>query len=134
MKKIPTLFERVFQNHRLVGIKPEVTPGCECVLKGECTATVKWDGACCAVIDGEFYRRYDAKNGKAIPEGVVPCQESPDPITGHSPCWIKCSRNNPADKWFWKAYDNYCSRHEVSCPPAGTYEAVGVHFEFVNNT
>ena len=29
MKKIPTLFERVFENHRIVGINDVVTPGCE---------------------------------------------------------------------------------------------------------
>ena len=33
MKKIPTLFERVFENHKKVGILPNVTPGMEWVLE-----------------------------------------------------------------------------------------------------
>ena len=64
MKKIPTLFERVFENHKKVGIKPNVTEGMEWVLNGEGVATVKLDGSCCAIINGEFYKRYDAKKGK----------------------------------------------------------------------
>ena len=39
MKKIPTLFERVFDEHRIVDILPNVTPGMEWVLKGEGIAT-----------------------------------------------------------------------------------------------
>ena len=35
MKKIPTLFERVYENHRIVDIKPNVTPGYEWVLEGK---------------------------------------------------------------------------------------------------
>ena len=52
MKKIPTLFERVFENHKKVGILPNVTPGMEWVLEGEGVATEKIDGSCCAIIDG----------------------------------------------------------------------------------
>jgi hypothetical protein len=62
MKKIPTLFERVYKDHEKVGINPNVTEGMEWVLDGEGVATVKFDGACCAIIDGEFYKRYDAKS------------------------------------------------------------------------
>lgn len=123
MKKIPTLFERIYENHRVVGILPNVTPGLEWVLEGEGIATVKYDGSCCAVIGGELYKRYDAKNGKPIPEGAIKCQEEPDAITGHMPCWVKCDRDNPADKWFWKAYD-----YETGAYDDGTYEAIGKHF------
>lgn len=56
MKKIPTLFERVFDNHHKVGINNKVHPGMEWVLGGEGTATEKIDGSCCAVIDGVFYK------------------------------------------------------------------------------
>ena len=41
MKKIPTLFERVFDNHHKVGINNKVHPGMEWVLGGEGTATEK---------------------------------------------------------------------------------------------
>jgi hypothetical protein len=125
MRKIPTLFERVFDGHKIVDILPNVTPGMEWVLKGEGKATIKWDGSCCAIIDGEFYRRYDAKNGKPVPEGAIKWQEEADPITGHLPCWVKCDRSNPNDHWYWKAYDTSSIGAHLA---DGTYEAVGLHF------
>lgn len=122
VKKIPTLFKRVFDGQRIADVLPDITEGCEeALLHGK--ATLKWDGSCCAVINGELYRRYDAKKGKPVPKGAVRCQEEPDPITGHFPCWVKCDRNNPADKWFFKAFDNTPDKKD------GTYEAVGVHFQ-----
>ena len=127
MKKIPTLFERVYENHKVVGITKTVTPGCEWVLDGYGTATVKYDGACCAVIGGTLYKRYDAKAGKKVPIGAIKCQEKPDPVTGHMPCWIPCDRDNPSDKWFWSAYDN--TRGERGGLEDWTYEAMGPHFQ-----
>lgn len=124
MKKIPTLFERVYENHRIVDIKPNITPGCEeAFLYGN--ATVKIDGSCCAIINGEFYKRYDAKKGKKPPVGAIPCCE-PDPITGHHPHWVKVEFNNPADKWFWRAY--LIMKELDGIIEDGTYEAVGKHF------
>ena len=35
MKKIPTLFQREFENHNVVSIHPEVKEGLEWVLAGE---------------------------------------------------------------------------------------------------
>lgn len=148
MKKIPTLFERVYENHKVVDILPKVTEGMEWVLDGEGVATVKIDGSCCAIINGEFYKRYDAKKGRKIPEGAIKCQDEADPITGHLPCWVKCDRNNPADKWFWEAYDGYREQGKIEITNGGlasgkisetrefalpnvtdgTYEAVGKHF------
>ena len=125
MKKIPTLFERVYDHGKIVDILPNVTEGMEWVLDGEGEATIKIDGACCAIINGEFYKRYDAKHGKPVPEGAIKCQEEADPVTGHFPCWVKCDRNNPADKWFWAAYDN----GHIFGYTDGTYEAVGKHFQ-----
>lgn len=122
MKKIPTLFERVFENHKKVSIKPNVTEGMEWVLSGEGVATVKVDGSCCAIINGEFYKRYDAKKGKKAPVGAIPCCE-PDLVTGHHPHWVKVDANNPADKWFWAAYEKLNDKQD------GTYEAVGEHFQ-----
>ena len=104
MKKIPTLFERVYESHKVVGILPKVTEGMEWVLTGEGIATVKWDGSCCAIINGELYKRYDAKKGKKPPEGAIPCCD-PDPVTGHWPHWVKCDKNNPSDRWFFAAYE-----------------------------
>lgn len=126
MKKIPTLFKRIYENHRVIGITDEVTEGCEFVLEGKGTPTIKYDGSCCAIIDGQLYKRYDAKRGKKAPEGAIPCQDAPDEITGHFPHWVKCDRNNPADKWFFKAYDYEESPLILS---DGTYEAIGEHFQ-----
>lgn len=121
MKKIPTLFERVFENHKIVGIKPIVAPGMEWVLEGGGIATLKIDGACCAIIDKKLYKRYDAKNGKKPPEGSISCGD-PDPVTGHHPHWVKVDINNPADKWFVRAEHNTMFLYD------GTYEAIGPHF------
>lgn len=131
MKKIPTLFERIYENHKVVGITENITEGCEEAFK-KGIATVKWDGSCTAIINGEFYKRYDAKKGRKIPEGAIPCQPEADPITGHLPCWVKVDRNNPADKWYVAAYD----AAKLASPfggeidlEDGTYEAVGIHFQ-----
>lgn len=126
MKKIPTLFERVYKEHKIVDVLPNITKGCEdAFLYGK--ATIKFDGSCCAIINGEFYKRYDAKNGKPIPEGAIKCQEDADPITGHLPCWVKCDKNNPSDKWFWNAYTN--TKELTVDISDGTYEAIGKHFQ-----
>ena len=140
MKKIPTLFKRVFSpDHKTKTILPEVTPGCEAVLEGRCVPTVKWDGACCAIINGEIYKRYDAKVGKngkqkQPPEGAIPCQPEPDPITGHWPHWVECDPANPADKYFLEAYHNAWLARErkgglrgqmITPLRDGTYEAIG---------
>lgn len=125
MKKIPTLFERQFENHKITGISNKVTPGFEWVLEGEGVATVKFDGACCAIIEGEFYKRFDAKKGRKIPEGAIPCCD-PDPVTGHWPHWVKVDPENPADKWFCEAFNN--SNLPLTCWEC-TCEAVGPHFQ-----
>lgn len=132
MKKIPTLFEREFADHKVVSIKPIVTPGLEWVLEGGGVATVKYDGACCAIIDGVLYKRYDAKRGKTPPAGAIPCQPEPDPITGHWPHWLRVDSDNSADKWFVKAYTRNLNIGLYTIGdilPNGTYEAVGEHFQ-----
>lgn len=122
MKKIPTLFERVFEGKMMVGITDTVKTGLEWVLRGEGVATVKIDGSCTAIINGEFYKRYDAKKGKTPPLGAIPCCEA-DPITGHHPHWVKVGSNNPSDKWFVAAYEKLNNKQD------GTYEAIGEHFQ-----
>lgn len=122
MKKIPTLFVRTFENHNVVCITDQITPGCEeAFLHGD--ATVKFDGACCAIIDGELYKRYDAKKGKKPPAGAIPCCD-PDPVTGHWPHWVKADKNNPADKWLFHAFYHPADTTRED----RTYEAVGKHF------
>ena len=130
MKKIPTVFERQYEDHKVVGISDTFTSELakKAFLEGE--ATLKWDGSCCAIIDCELYKRYDAKKGKKAPEGAIPCCEA-DPVTGHHPHWVKVDENNPADKWFVEAYKNHVIEAEAEGLDIqdGTYEAVGKHFQ-----
>lgn len=125
MKKIPTLFTRVYENHKIVGIKDEITPGCELAFY-QGFATIKIDGSCCAVIDGKFYKRYDAKKGKNPPVGAIPCCD-PDPVTGHWPHWVEVDPSNPNDRWFVEAFNN--SQKMGMDLENGTYEAIGPHFQ-----
>lgn len=128
MKKLPTLFQREFDGHRVVNILPQLTTlELEWVLKGEGVATEKIDGACCAIIGGNFYKRYDAiRNKKGImktpPADAIPCDE-PDPVTGHWPHWVLVNAAEPMDHWFIAAKAN--TPGELI---DGTYEAVGPHF------
>lgn len=125
MKKIPTLFIRRFDRGRIVEVLPEVKVGLEWVLRGEGEATEKVDGACCAIIGGALYKRYDANvaKGRKPPEGAIPCQDAPDPVTGHWPFFLR-TQDSGEDKWFLNAYYNTPWAKED-----GTYEAVGVHFQ-----
>lgn len=127
MKKIPTLFKRIYEGHKIVGITPEITEGCkEAFLEG--VATVKIDGSCCAVINGKFYKRYDSKKGKPLPEGAIKCQDEPDPITGHFPCWVQVDAVDPADKWFREALRHLSANYTLKLLES-TYEAIGKHFQ-----
>lgn len=133
MQKIPTLFVRQFEDHKLIGITPEIHPGMEWVLEGGGIATEKMDGACCALLNGKFYRRFDAKPGRKIPQNAIPCCP-PDPVTGHHPHWVPVDNDNPADQWFVQAFLNTHDfqtnvERKSGSMPEGTYEAVGPHFQ-----
>lgn len=137
MRKIPTLFEREFKNNKMVGICDKLTdPEFARILDGECRATVKVDGSCCAILGHFLYKRFDAKPGRKIPEYSIPCC-SPDPITGHWPHWTLVRDTNPEDKWFIKALkasDGYLGGTHTGSIFVntflvnGTYEAIGKHF------
>ena len=123
MKKMPTLFVRDYKQGKI--ITERVTPGCEWVLEGEGEATEKVDGAACAIIGGELYRRYDAnpKKGRKPPIDGTPCQPEPDPVTGDWPFWVRVFPNIPSDTHFAHAFANTPWNRAD-----GTYEAVGLHF------
>jgi hypothetical protein len=127
MKKIPTLYKREFDTN---GNKVSISNGftndiCKQAL-AEGTPTIKFDGSCCAIINGKFYKRYDAKKGKPIPIGAIKCQEKADEVTGHLPCWVRVREDNPSDKWLINALDNALKIEDELLD--GTYEAVGKHF------
>ena len=125
MKKIPSLFKRNFDTHK---IYDEVTEGCEWVLKGEGIATRKFDGTACLIKDGELYKRYDCKLGRKKPIGKdgIPCQPLPDPVTGHWPWWIPTNEN---DKYHLEALKmlelEYTIAGTEGRKPDGTYELCG---------
>ena len=81
-------------------------------------ATRKFDGTACAIINGELYKRYDVKKGREIPAKAIPCQE-PDEATGHWPHWVKCDRDDKADRFHFEAFDKCTEKID------GTYELVG---------
>lgn len=127
MKKIPTVFKRIYEDGKVVGCSNEFTSDItkQAFLHG--TPTIKWDGSCCAIINGKFYKRYDAKQGKTPPVGAIPCCD-PDPVTGYWPHWVKINEDDPTDKWFVSAYG---MAHKTWYKKIydGTYEAIGKHFQ-----
>ena len=132
MRKIPTLFKKKYNdNGKYLGVIPEWNV--ELDPNKFYAITVKWDGTACAIIDGELYKRYDVKPGKKIPDGAIMCQPY-DKDAKHNPCWVKCDRNNPSDKWHWVAFDKGCAYDapisRKSYPlDDGTYELVGKHIQ-----
>lgn len=122
MKKIPTLFTREYENHKIINIKNEVSPDLQWVLDGEGIATRKLDGTCCLIKDNEIYARFDYKDGRILPDGAIPCQDEPDVITGHFPHWILVTYQQPQYKWNKVAFDNQKPLEN------GTYELCGEHF------
>ncbi|MCB0042957.1 MAG: hypothetical protein KDE23_24895 [Caldilinea sp.] len=115
MKKMPCAVERTFDGPGRFTLTGNITPECELwVERG--TPTIKRDGTAAAIINGELYARYDAKKGKQPPDGAIPCQPEPDPVTGHWPHWVPATR--PQDKWIREARGGWTL-------PDGTYEACG---------
>lgn len=117
MKKIVSLFQRNYDGDRL--LRDEVVPGAEWVLAGEGVATLKVDGTCCMVRDGQLYKRYDAKKGRTPPVGWEPCEEHPNEHTGHWPGWLLVG-DEPDSKYHREAW-----QERRATPPDGTYELIG---------
>jgi hypothetical protein len=115
MKKISTLFKK--DPNDLSRVINEVDPENMWVYETG-IPTRKFDGTACMIKDMILYKRYDVKKGKIVPDGAIPCCD-PDPITGHWPHWVKCDRNNPADKWHWEGFDN------LAWQGSGTFELCG---------
>ena len=123
MKKLSTLYQKDPSDlGRVINVINEEN---EWVINGEGIPTRKFDGTATTIINGELYKRYDCKINKEtgeykrlIPVGAISCQE-PDKLSGHHPHWIKCERDNPADKWHFKAFDVLDEKID------GTYELCG---------
>lgn len=139
MKKTPVVFEIDRTTDLMTNV---VKPGQEWVLNGEGVATVKFDGQACLFKDQKLWKRFDRKlsksaqiafdNGADIdptdesnfrnrPEGFVPCEEKPDPVTFHWPGWVPIREDEPSDKWHWEALKHLTAPLEEGA----TYELVG---------
>ena len=114
MKKIPSLFKRNYETHKIYN---EITEGCKWVIKGEGTPTRKFDGTACMLKDGELFKRYDCKKGRMPPTWGIACQPEPDPVTGHWPWWIPVTKD---DKYHKEAF-----MRMPTLMPNGTYELCG---------
>lgn len=119
MIKITTLFKK--DPNDLGKVINEINPENQWVFDGFAIPTRKYDGTATAIINGELYKRYDAKKGKKPPIGAIPCQEA-DPITGHHPHWVKCDINNPSDKFHFEGYNSLAEKEVIK---DGTYELIG---------
>lgn len=93
MKKITSLFKRDFEGNRTL-VLPEYNEGTEWVHGTgsdnviAAVATRKRDGMAIKIENDRVYKRFDAKPGRGIPEGFIPCEPVPDPHTGHWPGWV----------------------------------------------
>lgn len=121
MKKISTLFKK--DPNDLGRVINEVNPENQWVFDGESIPTRKYDGSAAAIINGELYKRYDAKRGKTAPIGAIPCQEA-DPITGHHPHWVKCDSNKKEDQYFFEGFNKLEIEKGMKLMD-GTYELIG---------
>jgi len=120
MKKIKTLFKKDPKDlGRVINV---VDPQNEWVMTYGGIPTRKFDGTSSAIIDGDLYKRFDLKPGRKLPSiDCIPCQEA-DEKTGHHPHWVKCERENPADKYHFEAFDKLLDNGSAI---DGTYELLG---------
>jgi hypothetical protein len=133
VRKIPTLFVRDWDGDRRY-VLPQVTPGCEWVVNGECKPTRfgngptrKYDGTCVmlATVSGWWARR-EVKPDKIAPPGFVALET--DPESGKTAGWEPLEQSGFA-RWHAEALadpygvaDFWPTREPV---PGQTYELIG---------
>lgn len=121
VKRILTILRIIYIFIRQICRDNQVEEGCQWIIEGEGYATEKLDGTCCMIKDGKIYRRYDYKNGRKLPQGAIPCQKKPDPITGHFPHWLLCVKTDGNSKYYLEAIKRQPNLQN------GTYELIGKH-------
>ena len=94
MRRIPTLFERDFDNRGQITEK--CAEGTEWVQDGEEVATRKYDGTSCMVRGGKLYRRAEVKAGRTPPPGFELVHR--DEQTGKTVGWVEVGWGSE-DKW-----------------------------------
>lgn len=118
MKKIPTIFERDFENNpRFVTHK--VNKVTQWVFDGEGVATRKYDGTSCLVENGRLWKRFEVRPGGNAPFGFK--EADFDETTGKKQGWVEVGNGNE-DKWHREAVGG--NPDKVSLPD-GTYELLG---------
>ena len=125
MQKIKNLFQFEEPGHR---ITDRIQPDSQWVVDGKGIATRKFNGACCRILDGVLWKRYEVKKGKKPPEGFEPACEV-DPNTGKQQGWVLVN-DGPEDKWFREALiaDRIDGTYELCGPKVqGNPEGFSVH-------
>ena len=115
MKKIPTIFQRDQDNRKLV--TQEINPDCYWVFEGEGYPTRKYDGTCCKIEHGTFWKRREINFFGDWPDNFYPI--STDDITGKTVGWIPVEVSSE-NKWHLEAFNYAYGEY-----PDGTYELVG---------
>ena len=111
MKKMPTIFNRSYRAG-IVRVINMQHPKCDWVFNGEGIATRKWDGTCCMIRNGKYFKRRTLK--KNIEPPIFFILEDSDPITGKRFGWVPVTEE---DKWHMEANPDWLSD--------GTYELCG---------
>lgn len=119
MRKIPTLYKR--DPDDMKHVLPEVNPDCAWVLKGQGTATRKFDGTCVLVRDDAMFARREVKPGKQSPADFELVET--DQTTGKSVGWVPVTED-PEYARHWEAYSNSTEGGSAHLPD-GTYELCG---------
>ncbi len=87
------------------------------VFEGEGVATRKYDGTCCKIENGKFFKRREIKKDKKAPIGFI--RVAIDPNTGKRVGWIEVDPNDKGDKWHVEAMASQPNLQN------GTYELCG---------
>jgi hypothetical protein len=127
MKKIPTIFERDWDNNPSL-VTPTRNPECQWVFNGEGQATRKYDGVCCWYDGTQWFKRFttqhsgfqDDKGKSKRPQShpdFVSATEI-DPLTGKQEGWVPIT-DTPENKNMIEAIKN------LGIATSGTYEFLG---------
>ena len=125
MRKIPTLFVRNPQTHK---IEPILCDGCGWVLEGEGTATRKVDGTAVLIRGGKLWKRREVKPGRKPPPDFENVET--DKTTAKEVGWVPVHPSDPSDRYFVEGIRST----DIGVTPADgqTYELVGPKVQ--NNT
>lgn len=119
MKKIPTIYERPWDNpdpRARALVTSTHNPLADWVFAGEGIETEKFDGTAVLIKGGKAYKRHEVKKGKVAPAGWFAADDL-DPETGKQAGWVAVDFADPGDKWHVEA---------LTVPiDDGTYELIG---------